>query len=406
MVAYLAIIVTPSLALLALGLHSVRRQHEAIAVLSTSNLRLSMERMGELFERRVIEAGTLALRDSRLSGVLPIVAEQGNPENQRALRQVLSGVSDRHPVVSRLLLYQGSRARYPMTELPLPRTIEALLSGARPGPAAQFSSAFETAERLETVAGEAMRAAAVYRLCAELDVPRRLRGIALARAARSYRVARDFPAASRTWQEVADVYGDSYDLFEQPYGVVAALELRALAEVTPQPGRPDTRTVLRDLASGRWELTAAQAATFVDQLQQLSPRPSGPGEPGDATFLLELQTAEALERTLAGSGMIPSGEVRTAAIRQGANDIPILCSRLDSSDRTPSDIVACLAVDVEWSRRGVLRALIGEASEMPTLVGRDEARAATADSSQLVVPLRSAFPAGRLRRLRPTPRCR
>jgi hypothetical protein len=161
MVAYLAIIVIPSLALLALGLHSVRRQRDAIAVLTTSNARLSMERMGEVFERRVIESGTLALRDARLSDVVPLVAQAGSPENQRGLRRLLSGVSERHPVVSRLLLFQGSRARYPLTQPPLPQTIDALLSGARPGAGAQFARAFEAAERFEAMAGQAARAAPV-----------------------------------------------------------------------------------------------------------------------------------------------------------------------------------------------------------------------------------------------------
>jgi signal transduction histidine kinase len=391
MLAYLAIIVIPSLALLALGLHSVRRQRDAIAVLTTSNLRLSMERMGEGFERRVIDGGTLALRDPRLSDAVTLVAQPGSAENQRALRRLLSGVAERHPVVSRLLLFQGSRARYPLTQPPLPQTIDALLSGARPGPAAQFARAFEAAERFEAMAGQAARAAASYRLCAELDVPPRLRGIALARAARSYRLARDLTAASRTWQEVADLYGDSYDLFEQPYGVVAAIELRALAETTPLADHTDTAGVLRDLARGRWELTAAQAATFIDQLRQFSPRPAVRAAPSDAAFLSELQAAEALERTLAGSGVIPSGEVRTVAIRMDDANLPILCSRLESSDRTPSDIVTCLAVDVEWSQRVVLPELIGDASGPPNLVAADATRPATSDSSRLTVPLRSVF---------------
>ena len=391
MVAYLAIIVIPSLALLALGLHSVRRQRDAIAVLTTSNARLSMERMGEIFERRVIESGTLALRDARLSDVVPLVAQAGSPENQRGLRRLLSGVSERHPVVSRLLLFHGSRARYPLTQPPLPQTIDALLSGAKRGPATQFARAFEAAERFEAMAGQAARAAARYRFCAELEVPPRLRGIALARAARSYRLARDLPAASRTWQEVADLYGDTYDLFEQPYGVVAAIELRALAGATPQAGHPDTAGVLRDLGRGRWELTAAQAATFIDLLRPFSPRPAARAAPSDATFLSELQAAEALERTLAGSGVIPSGAVRTVAIRLDDANLPILCSRLESSGRTPSDIVTCLAVDVDWSQRVILRELTGDATGAPNLVAPDTPHGATIDASRLTVPLRFVF---------------
>jgi len=50
---YLLAIVGPTLALLFLGLQSVRRQRQAVASLTASNLRLSGERLGAALERRL-----------------------------------------------------------------------------------------------------------------------------------------------------------------------------------------------------------------------------------------------------------------------------------------------------------------------------------------------------------------
>ena len=64
---YLVAIVGPTLALLYLGLQSVRRQNEAVASLTATNLRLSGERLADDLERRVRQLVESCLRDDRLA---------------------------------------------------------------------------------------------------------------------------------------------------------------------------------------------------------------------------------------------------------------------------------------------------------------------------------------------------
>ena len=84
MVAYVAIIVIPTLGLLALGIQSVHRQRQAIEVLTTANDRLALERIAETLERRVTEAVALALRDPDLTALDALAEDPEGADRVRA----------------------------------------------------------------------------------------------------------------------------------------------------------------------------------------------------------------------------------------------------------------------------------------------------------------------------------
>jgi hypothetical protein len=71
---YLLAIVGPTLALLFLGLQSVRRQRQAVTSLTASNLRLSGEGLVAELERRVSQLAETCLRDKE------IVRTYGSPK--------------------------------------------------------------------------------------------------------------------------------------------------------------------------------------------------------------------------------------------------------------------------------------------------------------------------------------
>ena len=80
---YLLAIVGPTLALLFLGLQSVRRQRLAVASLTASNLRLSGERLATELERRVSQLTEACLRDDEVVAIQGSLDTPISPEGTR-----------------------------------------------------------------------------------------------------------------------------------------------------------------------------------------------------------------------------------------------------------------------------------------------------------------------------------
>jgi signal transduction histidine kinase len=394
MIAYLAIIVIPTLVFLALGLQSVRQKGEAIESLTASYARLSMERIADAFDRRVLELGTRALRDLELAEVLPLVSQAASPENQRAIRQIVGRVGGRHPVASRLMLQQGRTVRFPVTMWPLPESITGLLVAAEPRARSLFAAAFAEADRAEIEQGDAERAAAAYLRCADLAVPMRLKGIALARAARCYRKAQQMSAAVSTWQLVAERYGDDYDLFYQPYGLVANLALFELAgPAGARSHQARAAALMRDLAGGRWEVSVEQATYFLDRLREIEPRSAARSQAPFTPFLSHLMLAGVVERSFVPPGMLRAGELNQASLRLEDADYPFLYASLGADAGESSTVTAGLVIDPEWARTAVLPSISAEngVPDPPRLV---PARAVPPDghgAPRSIVDLRAAF---------------
>lgn len=308
----------PTLVLLALGLQSVRRQRDALEALTAHNERLSTERIGGAFESRIRDLAERAIRDDGFGRVLPLLSEPAGPANQRAIREAVAPIVDRHPVASRLVLLSGSSARFPVSAWPSPDTIDDLLGTAESGLASRFAASFREAERKEIDRRDSEGAAIAYRRCADLPVPARLKAIALARAARCYREAGQLRAAAAAWQEVAERHADDDDLFHRPYGLVGVLQLIELSGTAGERSRYVRSAVLQgDLARGRWEISAEQAEYFVQRVRPAAPR--GP-------FLTQMQLAGVVERTIARPETLRAGELHQATVRLGDRDRRLSCT--------------------------------------------------------------------------------
>jgi signal transduction histidine kinase len=388
MVAYVAIIVIPTLGLLALGLQSVRRQRQAIDVLTTTNERLALERVAEVLERRLNEGGALALRDADPAALGALVTRPPGADRQRVLRAALARTADRHPLVAQWVLLERGRMQFPFTGVPLAESVDDLAGATRNRSAAGFVAAFTAAERLESSAAGAHLAAAAYRRAGTLATAPRLRAIAVARAARSYRSARNFASALDAWREVDARHGDEYDLFHQPYGLVAAIEL---CELEGQPVCARAVTAARDLASGRWEVSAQQATGLIGRLERVATPANTAAAIHDSVYLRELRTAEAIERALAGAPALRPGEVRPMTIRVDDAAQPVLCGAIAATAADRSPLTACAVVETGWASDVLLPEIAGELGTAVTATLVRAGGRAPAPATTIVVPMRSAL---------------
>ncbi|MGE5359316.1 MAG: sensor histidine kinase [Bacteroidales bacterium] len=392
--AYLAVIALPTLVLLVLGLQSVRQRYEAMDVLAEKYGRLSLERIADTFEQRLRELAAKALHDPELAGVLPLVSQPPGPENQHAIRAIVRRVAGRHPIASRLILYEGRAVRFPSTMWKVDETIDTLLAAADGRARIQFEAA--RAEEGRAVAGLAHfeQAAAAYQRCADLPVARRLKAIALAGAARCHLSAREPRAAAAAWRKVAERYGDEYSLSSRPFGLVAGLERYALpAAGETRVERDDARALKEDLAGGRWEVSAQLADYYMARLGELEARRAGGDRADGSAFLAHLKLAARVARGFDPPEPI-TADVGERAIRlDDGLSHPFLYASLGPAVPPSAGVTAVLVIDRAWAGASVLPLVagIGAAAPPPQLVPAGSRSRGAADEAGSNVGLRGAF---------------
>jgi len=367
---YLVAIVGPALVLLFLGLQSIRRQREAMAALTASNLRLTGERLAAELERRTNQAAEACLGDGKL---LEVPLDFDTPEGSRQIRVQLESIRGRHPVARHLFFLEGNTVRYPLLRTPPPRQLDPHLAREAPDVERRFSLPWAAAEDLELRQQETGLALAAYRQCYELPVSASLKALALARMARCAQKANQHPEAEQDWRLLYERYADLYDLSHRPYGLIAGLEL---SPSTPQV----LKGLHQDLVRGRWELSAEQVDYFLTKLV---------GSPKDfeSEYLAHLKLARALEETFRHQGTLRPGDVHAFAPARAASSFQIYYSLLPPARK--GDIVVGLAVDLAWVEKRLLpeaaaRSAMGKGSRVE-LRAADQAIEAPGD-------VRIAFP--------------
>src|SRR4029453_14925013 len=139
---YLVAIVGPPPPLLFPGPQSVRRQHQAVASLTASNLRLSGERLAASLERRVNELAEICLRDREIGRIEDSAGGSMSPEEARRLQRLLEGVEKRHPMADQLFVVQDDIVRYPIPQAPEARPLEEVLALDASTAGRRFASLF------------------------------------------------------------------------------------------------------------------------------------------------------------------------------------------------------------------------------------------------------------------------
>ena len=337
---YLLAIVVPTLALLFLGLQSVKRQQQAVASLTASNLRLSGERLATELERRVSQLSEACLRDREIARVQDALGAPMEPDEAHRLRLLLEGIEKRHPIADQLFLVQTDSVRYPILRTPEARTVEDDLALDASAAGRRFSTLFGQAERLELLEGRPREALADYRKCTDLPVDERRKALALARVARCARKLGESQAAEAAYERLADRYGDLSDAFHRPYALVAGVELYDLKRARGDDEEGRLAKLQTDLAAGRWELGADQADYFLAQLREREPQLPDPNR--ETGYLRRLELARALQERFRAPPSLRDGEIYNAAFTYKARPHQVQYTRV-----APEALVG-LDVNLAW----------------------------------------------------------
>jgi signal transduction histidine kinase len=384
---YLLAIVGPTLALLFLGLQSVRRQRQAVASLTASNLRLSGERLAAELERRVNQLAETCLRDNEIlrihgSAEAPIASEE-----QRRLRLLLEGIEKRHPIADQLFVIRADALRYPIPRAPEARPLEEDLALERSVSGRRFETLFAEAERLEILERRLREALVSYRNCSELPVADRLKAVAVARVARCARKLGDRPAAEAAYGRLVERYGDLSDGFHRPYALVAGLELYDLKTGRGEDDRDRLAALQADLAEGRWEVGADQADYFLAQLRERAPQLPEPDR--ETGYLRRLELARALQERFRAPPSLRDGEIHSAAFTYKGRPHQIHYSRV-----APDGLVG-LDVNLTWVEARVLPQAFADAGlggGHIVRVAQRESRGTGPGPLHAGIPFRTFFP--------------
>lgn len=273
--AYALAIAVPTMALLVLGLLSVRRQQQAIGQLEAANRRLQAEQAAASLAGRVASAAADCLRDD---GWRDAVA------GERVSPAALHAIARRHPVARQLLVVRDGEVLYPRLNAPVDLEAEDLPDACGP--------TLGAAERAE-FGGRLPEAVRLYTVCLQRATTSAARALVLARLARAERARGNAARALEAYATLASRHADDHDRFSRPFGLIAPLELHDL-----QPGQHAAvlRQARADLLAGRWNLSDEQARYF---LEELAARIGAlPPEAAPSPFLEVLDLAHALQAVL------------------------------------------------------------------------------------------------------------
>ena len=382
---YLLAIVGPTLALLFLGLQSVRRQRQAVRSLTATNLRLSGEQLVAELERRAAQLADACLRDGdfgRMQGTLgaPIALDEA-----RRLRLLLEGIEQRHPIADQLFVIQADTVRYPILQAREPRTLQEDLALDASVAGRRFGALFAEAERLELVEGRPREALASYRKCSELSVTDRLKAVAVARAARCARKVGESQAAEAAYEQLAQRYGDYSDGFHRPYALVAGLELYDLKKAHGEDASGGLAALHADLAEGRWEISADQAEYFLAQLRERLPRLPEPDR--RVGYLKRLELARALHERFRAPPSLREGEIYNLAFIHKARP-----HQVQYTSVSPDALVG-LDVNLAWVEAKLLpQAAADVGLNRGHIVRVAEKSSGQTGALQAGIPFRTLFP--------------
>ena len=256
---YFAAVVVPTVIILGLGIATVRRQNDALEALRLTTRALQQARIAEDLDRAMLDAAAAAFRDSTFGKVVEQLSSQ-NPSEVDGARRQIDGFRSRHPVVRDVFVVVGGTISYPRVDAPLLRTLDDVVNSEAPDVRGAVRDLLARAQDLE--ASDAVAATKAYQTAMALARTPGAQALAFAGAARAHAQAGDRAAAAEAWRSVIRRFSDIYSPSGRPYGLIAAVELSAVA--TPN----DEEVVrMRDaLLAGRWAVTPDQAQYFYSRL--------------------------------------------------------------------------------------------------------------------------------------------
>lgn len=341
---YLIAIVGPTLVLLFLGLQSVQRQRQAINSLTVSNLRLSGERLAAELERRAWQLAEACLREGELAQLHLADGEAESPQSARQMRTLLAGVGERHPIAHHFFVLQGNALRFPLMRTPPSLPLDVYLASQDQASGRRFAALFAAAENQELNQQRPDLALSGYRQSYGLPVSASLKALALARVARCLQKLNHLTEAEQAYRTLDKEYGDLYDPFHRPYGLIAGLELDDLDRTRGQSSAPPV-DLYRDLVRGRWELSAEQIDYFLSRFGERLKETQQSGPP-ETEFLSHLEMARALQEGFRHHGPLRAGQVYADAFTRSEANYQTYYTVLPAG-REPETLVG-FAVNLNW----------------------------------------------------------
>ena len=341
---YLVTIVGPTLVLLYLGLESVQRQQQAITSLTATNQRLMAERVAVEVARRSDELAARCLQDPAIAIVLQTLAHTAAQESTGPITATLRTVKTRHPIADLFFIVRDNQVQYPRLVTPPPRVVDEHMSRADPATRA-YAAQLAQAEALEIEQRRPDLALAAYRRSSELPVSAELKALALARMARCARKTDQRDLARQLYQTLSERHGDLTDLSHRPYAVVAGLELEELRSAQEAPPSPGVVRLARDLAEGRWDVSAEQ----FDYLRARLREHGGESPTADSDYSRGFELARALQDGFRLQTASSPGTVDPYVLSRGGSNYQLYYT--SAADRPASDTIVGFAVDLRWIAR-------------------------------------------------------
>ena len=173
-----------------------------------------------------------------------------------------------------------------------------------------------------------------YQQCYRMPLADSSKALALARMARCLQKLNQSKEAQQAYNTLAERYGDLYDAFHRPYGVIAGFELG-------QSSRKPLVRLRQDLTHGRWELAAEQLDYFLARLQA-----GGLAQPVETEYVSHFKLARALEQGFRHHGPLRAGESYAFGLAGGDTSYQIYYMLL-AAGGGPETLVG-LAADLPW----------------------------------------------------------
>lgn len=393
LVLYIGTIVVPGLVLVYLGIQGVWQQQTALESLTHTSERLSAERLVYETEQRALEQADRCLRDARLAGAIAAADKGNDPHTHREIRSILGAVVAQHPIASGILLFQDGQLRYPVLRTPLPRSEMSLAAGEAETERQAIVRLLTEAESVELRDGNVTRAGRIYERAFERAATRPVKALSLARRARCAARAGDCETADQLYRQLVGDFGDEYDPFGRPYALSG---LQALSDGSPECAWETTEArnrlipLLREVPTGRWELSADQVNHYIEDLRRRTGDLPGASTP----YLEQFLVADAFSRVVARYGALAPGERHQESVAAGGTAHQVIYARVTDETQTDRQSVVALVVNLDWVRATLIPGVASTLGIRPPVVTPVSAQPATAGLGPLEaspVPFRALF---------------
>ena len=363
---YLAAILVSAILLLSFSLASLLFQKQSVNEITPANLQFRGDRLA--FE---IEEGVLRLAENCLRDVERVLAKaslesERNPHTTSSLSKRLEILRDSHPIAQHFFILQDNEVVFPpVLRFAAPRLRWASTDKGNPSHQ-RFVSLLLKSEKQEASGVELHRALSGYRRCYELDVPKDLKAIALARAAGCLiKMGRPMEAA-RTYHRLESEYADFYDENWVPYKAVSVLALDALqgGERSSLPQR--LVDLHQDLTGGRWALDAERLDDLKGRVQERLGTEVAKLKGGKLQDMLGF--GRTVQRALAPDATTKPTGVSSKAIYEDDGLYQVFYRSANNSPQWENRLIG-FSLDMDWLTQGFLpekqKSILPDSNSLP-----------------------------------------